>query len=77
MSAAAAVARDTARRLTPDHADYAWACNATGRALHFTSQEEAFQLLELALTQPHGCGSEEHFGASLCVLSLSLQGAAS
>jgi DNA-binding CsgD family transcriptional regulator len=40
MSAAAAVARDTASHLTPDHADFAWACNATGRALHFTSQEE-------------------------------------
>jgi LuxR family transcriptional regulator, maltose regulon positive regulatory protein len=47
MSAAAAVARDTARRLTPDHPDYAWACNATGRALHFTSQEdEAFRAFE-------------------------------
>jgi len=41
MSAAAALARDTVGRLTEDHADYAWACNATGRALHFTSQEEA------------------------------------
>ena len=47
MSAAAAVARDTAGHLTPDHADYAWACNATGRALHFTSQEEeAFRAFE-------------------------------
>ena len=47
MSAAGAVARDTASRLTPDHPDYAWACNATGRALYFTSQEEeAFKAFE-------------------------------
>jgi ATP/maltotriose-dependent transcriptional regulator MalT len=41
MSAAAAVAGDTAARLTEDHPDYSWACNLAGRALHFTSQEEA------------------------------------
>jgi LuxR family maltose regulon positive regulatory protein len=41
MSAAAAVAGDTAARLTEDHPDYAWACNLAGRALHFTSEEEA------------------------------------
>ncbi len=41
MSAAAALARDTVGRLAADHADYAWACNATGRALHFKSQEKA------------------------------------
>jgi LuxR family maltose regulon positive regulatory protein len=41
MSAAAALAKDTVNRLAEDHPDYAWACNATGRALHFTSQEEA------------------------------------
>ena len=41
MSAAAAVAGDTAARLTEDHADFAWACNLAGRALHFTSEEEA------------------------------------
>ncbi len=41
MSAAAALARDTVGRLTEDDPDYAWACNAAGRALHFTSQEEA------------------------------------
>ena len=41
MSAAAALAGDTVGRLKEDHPDYAWACNASGRALHFTSQEEA------------------------------------
>jgi LuxR family maltose regulon positive regulatory protein len=41
MSAAAALAKDTVSRLEEDHPDYAWACNATGRALHFTSQEAA------------------------------------
>jgi hypothetical protein len=41
MSAAAALARDTVARLAEDHPDYAWACNATGRSLHFTSQEQA------------------------------------
>ena len=41
MSAAAAVAGDTAARLAEDHPDYAWACNLAGRALHFTSEEEA------------------------------------
>jgi LuxR family maltose regulon positive regulatory protein len=47
MSAAAALARDTLERLTDDHPAYAWACNATGRALHFTSrEEEAFQAFE-------------------------------
>ena len=49
MSAAAAVAGDTASRLTEDHPDYAWACNVTGRALHFTSEEEAaFERFETA-----------------------------
>jgi LuxR family transcriptional regulator, maltose regulon positive regulatory protein len=47
MSAAAALARDTLERLTEDHPAYAWACNATGRALHFTSrEEEAFRAFE-------------------------------
>lgn len=47
MSAAAALARDTLERLTEDHPVYAWACNATGRALHFTSrEEEAFDAFE-------------------------------
>ena len=41
MSAAATLAGDTVGRLTEGHPDYAWACNASGRALHFTSQEEA------------------------------------
>jgi hypothetical protein len=41
MSAAAALAQDIAARLTEDHPDYAWACNAAGRALHFTSQAGA------------------------------------
>ncbi len=41
MSAAAALAGDTAGRLGEDHTDYAWACNAAGRALHFTSEEDA------------------------------------
>jgi LuxR family maltose regulon positive regulatory protein len=41
MSAAAALAGDTVARLAEDHPDYAWACNATGRSLHFTSQEQA------------------------------------
>ena len=41
MSAAAAVAGDTAARLSEDHPDFAWACNVAGRALHFTSEEEA------------------------------------
>jgi LuxR family maltose regulon positive regulatory protein len=41
MSAAAALAKDTVSRLAEDHPDYAWACNAAGRALHLTSQEEA------------------------------------
>ncbi len=41
MSAAAALARDTAARLTEGHPDYAWGCNAAGRALHFTSQAGA------------------------------------
>ncbi|MGH3038209.1 MAG: LuxR C-terminal-related transcriptional regulator [Gaiellaceae bacterium] len=41
MSTAAALAHDTAARLTEDHPDYAWACNAAGRALHFTSQPGA------------------------------------
>jgi LuxR family transcriptional regulator, maltose regulon positive regulatory protein len=41
MSAAAALAQDIAARLTEDHPDYAWACNAAGRGLHFTSQAGA------------------------------------
>ena len=41
MSAAAAVAGETAARLADDQPDYAWACNLAGRALHFTSEEEA------------------------------------
>ena len=49
MSAAAALARDTVGRLTEDHQDYSWACNAAGRALHFTSQEDAaFESFERA-----------------------------
>lgn len=49
MSAAAALARDTVGRLTEDHPDYAWACNAYGRALHFTSQEsEALEFFQVA-----------------------------
>jgi LuxR family transcriptional regulator, maltose regulon positive regulatory protein len=49
MSAAAAVAGDTASRLKEDHPDYAWACNVAGRALHFTSEEEAaFERFEAA-----------------------------
>jgi len=49
MSAAAAVAGDTAARLTEEHPDYAWACNLAGRALHFTSEEEAaFERFEAA-----------------------------
>jgi LuxR family transcriptional regulator, maltose regulon positive regulatory protein len=52
MSAATALASDTVGRLTDDHPDYAWACNAAGRALHFTSQEAAalqsFQLAQSA-----------------------------
>ena len=41
MSAATAVAGDTAARLGEDHPDFAWACNLEGRALHFTSEEDA------------------------------------
>ncbi len=49
MSAAAAVAGDTAARLSEDHPDFAWACNVAGRALHFTSEEEAaFERFEAA-----------------------------
>jgi LuxR family maltose regulon positive regulatory protein len=49
MSAAVALARDTIGRLTEDHPDYAWACNAAGRALNFTSQaEEAFDSFKAA-----------------------------
>jgi LuxR family maltose regulon positive regulatory protein len=49
MSAAAAVAGDTAARLAEDHPDFAWACNLAGRALHFTSEEEAaFERFEAA-----------------------------
>ena len=49
MSAAAAVAGDTAARLTEEHPDFAWACNVAGRALHFTSEEEAaFERFEAA-----------------------------
>ena len=47
ISTATALARDTVGRLAPDDPDYAWACNATGRALHLTSQEEeAFRVFE-------------------------------
>jgi LuxR family transcriptional regulator, maltose regulon positive regulatory protein len=49
MSAAAAVAGDTAARLTEEHPNFAWACNVAGRALHFTSEEEAaFERFEAA-----------------------------
>jgi ATP/maltotriose-dependent transcriptional regulator MalT len=49
MSAAAALAEDTVRRLADDHADYSWASNVAGRALHFTSrEEEAFERFEAA-----------------------------
>jgi ATP/maltotriose-dependent transcriptional regulator MalT len=41
MSAAAALAQDTVDRLSEGHPDYAWGCNVAGRALHFTSHEEA------------------------------------
>ena len=41
MSAAAALAEDTARRLSETHPAYAWASNVTGSALHFTSREES------------------------------------
>jgi LuxR family maltose regulon positive regulatory protein len=50
MSAAAALARETAARITEEHPEYAWACNAAGRALHFTSQtEEALDSFKAAL----------------------------
>jgi LuxR family maltose regulon positive regulatory protein len=49
MSAAAALAQDTARRLSEEHPDHAWASNVAGRALHFTSrEEEAFERFEAA-----------------------------
>jgi LuxR family maltose regulon positive regulatory protein len=68
MSAAVAVARDTAGRLTSDHPDYAWACNATGRALHFTSQEEdAFAAFEKGREAGR---SDEHIKDSLWGLVL-------
>jgi LuxR family transcriptional regulator, maltose regulon positive regulatory protein len=40
-SAAAGLALDTVGRLNQDHPEYAWGCNAAGRALHFTSQPRA------------------------------------
>jgi LuxR family transcriptional regulator, maltose regulon positive regulatory protein len=40
MSTAAALAAETAERLSEDHPDFAWASNLAGRALHFTSEEE-------------------------------------
>ncbi|HSK15977.1 MAG TPA: LuxR C-terminal-related transcriptional regulator [Gaiellaceae bacterium] len=47
MSTAAAVAEDTVARIPDDHPDHAWACNVTGRALHFTSNEKgAFAMFE-------------------------------
>jgi ATP/maltotriose-dependent transcriptional regulator MalT len=49
MSAAAALACDVAGRLAEDHPQYAWASNVAGRALHFTSEEEAaFDRFEVA-----------------------------
>jgi LuxR family maltose regulon positive regulatory protein len=49
MSAASAVAQDTARRLSDEHPDHAWASNVAGRALHFASrEEEAFERFEVA-----------------------------
>jgi LuxR family maltose regulon positive regulatory protein len=49
MSAAVALALDTARRLPEEHPDHAWASNVAGRALHFTSrEEEAFERFEAA-----------------------------
>ena len=49
ISAASAVAQDTARRLTHEHPDHAWASNVAGRALHFASKEdEAFERFEVA-----------------------------
>ena len=41
MSAAAALASDVAGRLPDSHPQFAWASNVAGRALHFTSEEEA------------------------------------
>lgn len=49
MSAAAALAEDTVRRLDESHQDFPWACTVAGRALHFTSKEhEAFARFESA-----------------------------
>jgi LuxR family maltose regulon positive regulatory protein len=49
MSAAAALARDTAARLEETHEDFAWASNVAGKALHFMSkEEEAFARFEIA-----------------------------
>ena len=49
MSAASAVAQDTARRLKEEDPDHAWASNLAGRALHFASKEdEAFDRFEAA-----------------------------
>jgi LuxR family maltose regulon positive regulatory protein len=49
MSAAAALAGDVAGRLPETHPQFAWASNAAGRALHFTSEEEkAFERFEIA-----------------------------
>ncbi|MGH7717416.1 MAG: LuxR C-terminal-related transcriptional regulator, partial [Gemmatimonadaceae bacterium] len=47
ISAASALAQDTARRLSEEHPDHAWASNVAGRALHFASrEEEAFERFE-------------------------------
>jgi DNA-binding CsgD family transcriptional regulator len=63
MSAAASLARDTVGRLTEDHPAYAWACNATGRALHFTSQEQAaFESFQMAR---HAAKSDEDLKEAL------------
>ena len=49
MSAAAALAGDTAARLEETHEDFAWASNVAGKALHFMSkEEEAFARFEIA-----------------------------
>ncbi len=48
MSAAAALAEDTVRRLDESHQDFPWACTVAGRALHFTSKEhEAFEMFRV------------------------------
>ena len=70
MSAAAALARDTVGRLAEDHPDYAWACNATGRALHFTSQEKA--ALESFKAARSAAKSDEDLKEALWGLSLAI-----